>query len=139
MTKQRGPQNPTYRRKGRYANGVYAYVPKEDREIMTMNVPANLVESIIALSWLRGGYGEKSFIARPLLIQAVNRAIAELDPNEKREFEDVILPNVQAVRSAHRKKRREWMYEKNASLRTESETEFIPEFGDDQDAEESEP
>lgn len=54
-----------------------------------------LRERLVALSYLRGDAGEYAPIARDLMVEAVDRYIADLDPQEKKEFAE-ILKNVQA-------------------------------------------
>lgn len=124
---------PEYRRAGRYKGGKYAYSLNEKRELVAVNVPADIREKLEALGWLKGGLGQYAFIARELLRRGVEDMIGELNPKERELFENRILPNVKINREIFRKERRERVRDINALLRSEDETKYpdLPELTED--------
>jgi hypothetical protein len=63
---------------------------------ITFDARDELREKLVALSYLRGDAGKYAPIARDIMTEAVERFVADLDPQERKEFAE-ILKNVQAV------------------------------------------
>lgn len=57
---------------------------------ITFSARDELREKLIALAYLRGDEGEYAPMARDLMTEAVERFIGDLDPQEKREFKEIL-------------------------------------------------
>jgi len=106
-----------YRRNGRYKGGKYAYALRDDRERIVAQIPADIWDQIMALSWLLHGKEEITPIVHMLLTRGVTQMIADLTPKERALLENRILPNVKINRDIIRKKRREAAAQKNKEMR----------------------
>lgn len=70
-----------------------------------------LREKLVALSYLRGGAGKYAPVARDLMLEAIDRFVADLDPRKKKEFAE-ILKNVQTATLVDKMKREEHLRER---------------------------
>lgn len=78
---------------------------------ITFDARDDLREKLVALSYLRGDSGKYAPIARDLMLEAIDRYVADLDPKKKKEFAQ-ILENVQAATLVDKMEREEQLRER---------------------------
>lgn len=132
----RNKRGEMYTRAGRYKGSKYAYALREDRELISVQVPADVHDKIEALAWLLHGSGRLTPIVHMLLTRGVDQMIADLSPKERDLLENRILLNVKINRDIHRKQRRERAKEINREMRLtvhDDETRDFPDFDEDEE------
>lgn len=114
MPKIFSDEDNRYRRPGRYKGGRYKYALRPDREIINITVDAQVRDALVALAYLRGNSGEYASMLRELLTDFARREVESLEPEDRRKFDDEILPAVIEVRTIKREQRRDDMDAWNA-------------------------